>query len=139
MKFLCITVVGAIGGFLGGLAEVLYTALVAPTYYVEVLEQITYTFTSTPFLHAAYVGLVLHQVAAVLIGVGLAYLLIYTHPRRHYIASATLLLAIIWAINFFIIGPAFAPAFVALVPAGIALFSKLSFGAILGYTIKKFT
>ena len=51
------------------------------------------------------------------------------------IGGAVFLLALVWAVNFFIILPWLNPAFVTLMPYSVSLASKLLFGVTLGVVL----
>jgi hypothetical protein len=53
------------------------------------------------------------------------------------IAGATVLLVIVWAVNFFLVLPALNPAFVTLLPYGVTLFSKVLFGIAMGWVVQE--
>ena len=86
-------------------------------------------------------GIAVHMVFAVLLGVALAGLWQVLARRDSrgsgLYAVALAVLATIWAINFFVILPVVSPAFVLLVPYSVSLTSKLLFGLAAAETLRR--
>lgn len=131
---------GVLLGIAGGLAEIAWIGSygsLAGTDAAEVARAVSATvgrmlpnasFAAAPVFY----GIVVHMIAAVGIGVALAFLWRWTRAYRPsrfdeygFMLSA---LAIIWVLNFFVVLPLISPAFVDLVPYPASLASKLLFG-----------
>ena len=124
---------GALAGFCGGIAEVawvtVYSALTG-TSASQVAEQITASFLrdATALPSPVLLGIAIHLVLSVLLGIAFAATLWPKDPRRADlmpIALATLVA--VWIVNFFIVLPVLNPAFVALMPYAVTLMSKALF------------
>ena len=126
-------------GLVGGIAEIVWIGLIAPVSAPDpaaVARGVTEAVL--PGLAAGSgaiaVGLLIHMALAVVLGLALAVALRRALPveRHGTLAEAAMVvgaLAIVWAINFFVVLPMLSPAFLTLVPLWSALVSKLLFGA----------
>ena len=126
-------------GIAGGIAEIVWIGLVAPLSAPDptaVARGVTEAVL--PALGAGsgavVLGLAIHMALAVVLGLALAVLLRRALPveRHGTLGEAALVvgaLAIVWAVNFFVVLPMLSPAFLTLVPLWSALVSKLLFGA----------
>jgi hypothetical protein len=88
---------------------------------------------------SAIVGVTVHMVLAVALGIGLAAVLRPVGRRAPIGAVFPFMLcglAIIWGINFFIVLPVVSPSFVQLLPYAVTLASKLAFGLASGVTFR---
>jgi len=135
---------GCVAGFAGGLAEVLVMAAYSGASGlsgVTILSLITATFLPASFAFGglgAFDGLVIHLALSVAIGAGFGIFQYLIHKNRAVVSysfvlvTGALMLAGIWAFNFFVLLPEINPAFVAYVPLAPSFVSKLSFGITLG-------
>jgi hypothetical protein len=129
--------VGAVAGIAGGLAEIAWVTLygaLAGTPIEPVVRGVVATLM--PALAGSSwsipLGIVIHMSLAFALGLGLAvfverYQRQAQAPRVEF-ALVTLVLAVVWAVNFLVVLPYFNPEFVRLLPHGVTLFSKLLFG-----------
>jgi hypothetical protein len=126
-----------LAGAAGGAAELawigLYSAAIAAP-GAEIARQVTATVLPDA-VHAAWAptaGVALHMVLSVMLGIAFVAVLWGTHRRAPTAAavwySSVAGFAAIWAMNFLWILPALNPAFVALLPPGVTLASKILFG-----------
>lgn len=129
--------VGAFAGLAGGSAEIVWVTLYGsatgtPTAPLAhgVTQALIPSLAASPW--SAGLGVLLHFVLAIALGVALATVLWFVARRLHFghreFLIATLTLAAVWAINFFLALPQLEPAFVHLLPYGVTLLSKLLFG-----------
>lgn len=141
------SVVAAVAaGAAGGLAEIawvgLYNAAV-PASGLEVARQITVTALPAAggLAAAPAIGVGIHMLLSIALGLALAKLLLGRVPARYgrsgLIPAALAALAAVWAINFFVILPVVNPGFVTLLPLAVTLASKLLFGAAMGWTLQR--
>lgn len=132
-----VVAVGLAAGLAGGLAEIGWIGLYDLAGGVSsraVASEITRTLglEGIAGLSAVATGVLIHMLAAVLLGIALAAALRLPRPRIANPAveavAAVGFLAAVWGFNFHLLGPAVAPGFVALLPDGVSLASKLLFG-----------
>lgn len=87
----------------------------------------------------AIVGVAVHMALALALGVALALAeqIVTAAPRRAATTFAFMLgsLAIVWAVNFFVVLPAVSPGFVHLLPYAVTFASKLAFGLAAAMTL----
>jgi len=129
---------GLAAGLVGGAAEILWIGLVAPVSAPDpaaVARGVTEAVLPGLGAGAGAVaaGLFIHMALAVVLGLALAVALRRALPAERHgtTAEAAMVvgaLAIVWAVNFFVVLPALSPAFLGLVPLWSALVSKLLFG-----------
>ncbi|MDP1668635.1 hypothetical protein [Phaeovulum sp.] len=128
---------GLWAGLAGGTAEVLWIAIYRQLQgagSADVARGITETvfpsLAAAPYSVA--LGLVIHMVLALGLGIAAAYFVARVFPRLAgswaEVALIVAILASVWGMNFFVILPAINPAFVTIVPYGASLASKLLFG-----------
>lgn len=129
--------IGALAGFAGGLAEIVWVSLygtvtgtpVAPVARGVVVSLFP-ALGALPWSIA--LGILIHMVLAIGLGMGLA--LVFRFASRGFrigesVFGLTLLaLAGVWAVNFLIVLPHLNPAFVHILPYAVTLLSKLLFG-----------
>jgi len=126
-----------LAGFYGGMAEVVWVAvycLLTGRSGAEVAQQVTATLLPDLAGGSAAVpaGIAIHFVLALLLA--MAYVRLVWQPLARHLSGAAgtivacAALAVVWATNFFLVLPAVNPAFVALLPYGATLVSKLLFG-----------
>jgi hypothetical protein len=129
---------GLMAGFAGGAAEVIWIAVYRQLEGIgsaDVARGITETvFPSleTASSYSVALGLVIHMVLAVALGIAAAFAVARAFPRLAgtltEFAMIVGLLVAVWGMNFFVILPIVNPAFVTLVPYGVSLVSKTLFG-----------
>lgn len=129
---------GCWAGLAGGAAEIVWVILFQHLSGGEAAVVARgVTGSLFPQLEAASVaipiGIAIHMGLAILLGVVVAILLRALSPRVNGTAlepvAIIAFLIVVWATNFFLVLPAVNPTFVALVPYGASLVSKVVFGA----------
>lgn len=129
---------GVLAGLAGGVIEVAWIALYGQLAGAEPAGVATgVTRTIFPTLKAApltvALGITIHMMLAILLGIVVVLLLRSFWPRLTGTALAPLVVVAIlvgvWAVNFTVVLPALNPAFVSLLPYGVSLTSKVLFGA----------
>jgi hypothetical protein len=137
---------GVLAGAAGGLAEILWVSLYATITggnAATLSRGVTTAVGVTALLPAASaaMGVAVHMVLAVLLGVAVACLW-QAVARRQGVSSGYAVviaaLAAVWVMNFFVLLPAISPAFVHMVPYGVSLTSKLLFGLAAAETLRRF-
>jgi hypothetical protein len=136
---------GTLAGAAGGLAEIAWVSLYAAVTGGDaaiLARGVTTAVGVTALLPAASVtmGIVVHMVLAVVLGIALAGLwqaLARRLGTGSLYAVALAALASVWAMNFFVVLPAISPAFVHLVPYSVSLLSKLLFGLAAAETLRR--
>jgi hypothetical protein len=133
---------GATAGIAGGLAEVLVIALYSATSDTS-LATVGRQIAAAVGLdsNSALTGLWVHLALSAALGIALMFAwnrlaTISTGPAALYL-FASVTLAAIWAINFFIVLPVLSPAFVTLLPYTVTLVSKLMFGGAAARTAQR--
>lgn len=131
-------VTGAAAGLAGGVAEVLWVMVYAAASAVQtgaVARGVAAAMLPPSVaLGAAGIelGVVIHLLLSVTLGVALLLLLRglaqFVNVAPSEFAALPGLLAIVWAINFFVVLPSLAPSFPLLMPYAATLTSKLLFG-----------
>jgi hypothetical protein len=139
---------GLLAGAAGGLAEIIWISLYAsatggdPALLARGVTTASGVTALLPFAPAT-LGVTVHMSLAVLLGVALAGLWQALAPRLRGVsglyAALFMVLAAIWAMNFFVILPLISPAFVLLVPYSVSLMSKLLFAAAAAETLRRST
>jgi hypothetical protein len=133
-SFLGFLKIGVLAGMAGGFAEIAIVALYSAVTGGNAATVAREVATAAGLDNSSVVdGLVVHMGLAVALGVGLSAVMRVLGRRLHkdgavftFMAGA---LAMIWAINFFVVLPVVSPAFVHLLPYAVTLASKLAFGA----------
>ncbi len=132
-----VVAVGLAAGLAGGLAEIGWIGLFDLAGGVSsraVASEIARTLgvEGIAGLSAVATGVLIHMLAAVLLGIALAAVLRLLRTRVANPAveamTAVGILAAVWGFNFHLLGPAVAPGFVALLPDSVSFASKLLFG-----------
>jgi hypothetical protein len=124
---------GALIGLAGGAAEVAVVCAYARMTGADagaVAGGVAASFGLQPEIAT---GIAIHMLLAAGLGAGLYTLLRALPDRaRSYGAAPFMLasLAVVWAINFFVVLPVVNPSFIHLLPYGVTLASKLAFGAV---------
>jgi len=139
---------GIIAGAAGGLAEIAWVTLYAgltggnPAALargVTTAAGVNALLPSSP----AELGVAVHMLLAVALGIALAYTWSALHDRRPSLTNPypfmLTALAGVWAINFFVVLPIVSPAFVHMVPYAVSLTSKLLFGMAAAESIRRQT
>lgn len=128
---------GALAGLAGGAAEVawilLYSSL-GDTQGTAVAQGVTATFSSAvaDSPASAALGVAIHMMLSVLLGMAVAVaaqaLLLRSRSALLEPCFVVVSLIAVWAFNFFVLLPVINPEFVHLLPLGVTLASKVSFG-----------
>lgn len=137
--------IGIVAGLAGGVAEIFWIAIyerlsggeaaaVARGVTEALFPKLVAPATAVPL------GIAIHMVLAVMLGVAVAVLARTLLPRKtpavlEFIAVVGSLVCV-WAINFLLILPAINPAFVAIVPYTASLASKVFFGVAAALALK---
>jgi len=127
---------GVLAGAAGGLAEMVWVSVYAALTGGDaavLARGVTTASGAAALLPSATVavGIAIHMVLAVALGLALAVLwqaLSSRAPQSGLYAGTLAVLAAVWVTNFFVLLPAFSPEFVHLVPYSVSLMSKLLFG-----------
>lgn len=133
-----------LAGLAGGAAEVLWVTLysgISATSGQTIARQVTATFwpPAADWAFAPALGIAIHMALALALAAALVPLLLrfaaqYPAPGA-VMAGATAALALVWAVNFFLVLPVLNPAFVTLLPYGATLISKLLFGVTMAWML----
>jgi hypothetical protein len=135
-----------LAGLAGGAAEVLWVTLyssVTGTSGSVVAQQVTASVwpTAAAWTLAPVFGVVVHMVLALALAALCAPLLLRFAADCAAPAVITIVavmaLTLVWAINFFLILPVINPNFVALMPYGATLVSKMLFGIAMAAVIRR--
>jgi len=140
-KKISTTVTIFLAGIAGGTVEVVWVmlfCLAMPLQSSLVAEGIAQSFLpQMTGLSALTAGLVIHFVLSLLVASMVAMVLLRLLGERvdtrSAIAVSTTALAVIWAVNFFVILPVVNADFVTLMPYAVTLVSKLGFGVAMGW------
>lgn len=128
---------GIIAGLAGGLAEVVWIVLYASLSAGEAAAVARgVTGTVLPSLAASSwavaLGIALHMAIAVALGIAVAIVMrpLYGRPGHGTLGvfATVAALVAVWGVNFLVVLPVINPAFVALLPYGASLASKVLFG-----------
>lgn len=131
-------------GLAGGLAEVAWVSLygfVERASTFEVAREITATVipAASHLAVAPALGILIHFTLSLLLATVFGVAIWAPRARRFgrigIMASSVIALAAVWAINFFLVLPAWNPAFVTLLPLGVTLASKALFGISMGMVL----
>jgi hypothetical protein len=140
--------IGLLAGLSGGAAEVAWVSLYSnatETSGMIVAQQVTASvIPSAASLPAApLLGIAIHMLLSVVLGLAFAATIWRLAAPRlgaaAFLATAAVSLALVWAVNFFVVLPVLNPAFVTLMPYGITLTSKIVFGIAMGSVLLKFS
>lgn len=124
-------------GLAGGLAEIAWVGLYSmftPLSGAEVAREVTASvFPGLVALpSAALLGVAIHFLLSLLLAAGFVFATARLFTPRWRTAgaftSALVALALVWAVNFFVVLPAINPMFIGLMPYTVTLISKLLFG-----------
>jgi len=133
--------VGLLAGLSGGAAEVAWVSLYSnatETSGMIVAQQVTASVVpaAAGLPAAPLLGIAIHMLLSVVLGLAFAVTIWRLAAPRlgaaAFLATAAFSLALVWAINFFVVLPMLNPAFVTLMPYGITLASKVLFGITMG-------
>ena len=133
--------VGLLAGLSGGVAEVAWVGLYSnatETSGMLVAQQVTASVApaAAGLPSAPLLGIAIHMLLSVALALAFAATIWRLAAPRlgaaTFLAIAAASLALVWAINFFVVLPALNPAFVTLMPLGATLASKILFGIAMG-------
>jgi hypothetical protein len=133
-------------GLAGGAAEILWVMLYSSVTDVsagQVAQQVTASVWPAAALSPAapLAGIVIHMALALALAALCAPLLLRIgaqHAAGGAMAMmAVLALTLVWAVNFFLVLPVINPGFVALMPYGATLISKMLFGLAMAAVIRR--
>ncbi len=133
--------IGLLAGLSGGAAEVAWVSLYSSateTSSMIVAQQIAASVVpaAAALPSAPLLGIVIHMLLSAALGLAFAATIWrLAAPRLGaavFLATAAVSLALVWAVNFFVVLPALNPAFVTLMPYGATLASKILFGIAMG-------
>lgn len=132
--------IALLAGVGGGAAEIVWVALyssVTSTPGVEVARQVTASVfpVAADLTLAPVIGIAIHLLLSIALGFAFAgivwRLLAPRFGANALMPAAIATLALVWAVNFFVVLPVLNPAFVTLMPYAATLASKLLFGVIM--------
>ncbi|MBI3898910.1 MAG: hypothetical protein HY308_11515 [Gammaproteobacteria bacterium] len=134
-------------GLVGGLAEVVWIVLYSQVSTLsaadvsrQVVGSVAPALAGSTFAPALEVTV--HMALSVLLVLAFGLLVWSPLTRKRAsaltIAASTVALALVWAINFFVVLPYLNPAFVSLMPYPVTFFSKLLFGLAAGWSLYRF-
>ena len=132
---------GLLAGLSGGGAELAWVSLysnVTETSGMAVAQQVVASVApaAAPLPSAPLLGIAIHMLLSVALGVAFAATVWrLAAPRLSaagFLATAAVSLALVWAVNFFVVLPALNPTFATLMPYGATLASKILFGIAMG-------
>ena len=128
-------VIGGLAGLAGGLTEVVWIWVYATWTGGDAGEVARAVTDAVGFggqsVSPAAGGIAIHMGLAVLLGLGLAFVLSSIGGLLSGIgvyATVIAALAIVWSVNFIFVLPLISPQFVQIVPYGVSFISKLLFG-----------
>jgi len=133
--------IGLLAGLSGGAAEVAWVGLYSnatETSGMIVAQQVTASVVpaAAELSFAPLLGITIHMLLSVALGLAFAVTIWRLAAPRigaaAFMATAAASLALVWAINFFVVLPVLNPAFVSLMPYGATLASKILFGIVMG-------
>jgi len=133
--------IGLLAGLSGGAAEVVWVSLYSNATGMSgmaVAQQVTASvIPSAASLPAApLLGIAIHMLLAAALGLAFAATIWRLAAPRlgsaAFMTTAAVTLALVWAINFFVVLPVLNPAFITLMPYSITLVSKVLFGIVMG-------
>jgi hypothetical protein len=129
-------------GIAGGLAEVAVVALYCAGSEVSAADVARHIASAVELDgSSAWTGLLVHMTLAAILGVAIAFVRSAAgeHSARAMPLYASMLIALaaVWVINFFIVLPVLSPDFVTLLPLPLTLVSKLCFGGIAAFTLRR--
>ncbi|MGH8635455.1 MAG: hypothetical protein ACRET7_15155 [Burkholderiales bacterium] len=133
--------IGLLAGLSGGATEVAWVSLYSNatgTSGLTVAQQITASVMpeAASLPAAPLLGVAIHMLLSMALGMAFAATLWRVAAPRlgaaAFMTIAAVSLALVWAINFFVVLPVLNPAFVTLMPYGVTLASKVLFGITMG-------
>lgn len=137
--------VAALGGFAGGVAEMIWVAFYGGLTRINpdavargITESLFPAATESSF--GPSIGIAIHLLLSIVLAAAFAWALwrpvLLRFGAGATLGSAVLVLAGVWAVNFFAVLPILSPAFVTLLPYDASLVSKLLFGLVMGLTLR---
>jgi len=133
--------IGLLAGLAGGAVEVAWVGLyssVMGTSGMTVAEQVTTSLipAAAGLPAAPLLGIAIHMLLSVALGLAFAATIWRLAAPRlgtaAFMTTAAVSLALVWAINFWVVLPVLNPAFITLLPYGVTLASKILFGIAMG-------
>lgn len=134
-----------LAGLAGGAAEVLWVALYSGftgTSAMTVARQVAASVwpAAADWASAPVLGIAIHMALALALAAAIVPLLLHfvaAPPEgKSIVLGAVSVLAVVWVVNFFLVLPWVNPTFIALMPYGVTLTSKLLFGAAAGAALR---
>lgn len=135
-------------GMVGGMMEILWVSLYSSLSSVSatnVAREISITllpFTANSH-YAPMLGILIHLILSLLLTISFNAIILKPAVRQFGNSSIILFsfttLAIVWAVNFFIVLPVLNPSFITLMPYNVTLISKLLFGLAMAWVFIKQT
>ena len=133
--------IGLLAGLSGGAAEVAWVSLYSnatDTGGMIVAQQVAASVVpaAAALPSAPLLGIAIHMLLSVALGLAFATTIWRLAAPRlgaaAFMATAAASLALVWAVNFFVVLPVLNPAFITLMPYGVTLVSKMLFGTAMG-------
>ncbi len=135
-----------IAGMVGGMIEIIWVSLYSSLSSVSatsIAKEISITLL--PFTenapYAAMLGILIHLILSLILAISFSALILKPTVRQFenstIILCSGITLAIIWAVNFFIVLPIVNPSFISLMPYIVTLISKLLFGFAMAWVFIK--
>ena len=127
---------GTLAGLTGGLAEIVWIWIYGVISHIDsasVAHGVSRAVGIETLADPVVLGIAVHMTLAGVLGIALAFAmqpLLGRWGRGQLVTYATLVatLAMVWAVNFFVVLPVLSPGFVGLVPYEVSLLSKILFG-----------
>jgi len=127
---------GTLAGLTGGLAEIVWIWIYGVMSHIDsgsVARGVSQAVGLETLADPVVLGIAVHMTLAGALGIALAFAMqpLLAHwGRGHLISYASVIaaLAMVWALNFFVVLPVLSPGFVGLVPYEVSLLSKILFG-----------
>jgi len=135
-----------LAGLVGGAAEVLWVMLyssVTDTSGAVVAQQVTASVwpAAAAWSLAPMLGVAIHMALALALAALCAPPLLRIAARHAapgvIMMTAIMVLTLVWAVNFFLVLPVINPGFIALMPYGATLISKMLFGLAMAVVVRR--
>ncbi|MBU1191746.1 MAG: hypothetical protein KKA36_07185 [Gammaproteobacteria bacterium] len=133
-----------IASLAGGLAEIIWVSLYAATSSLAaatVAREVTASLLPAfaVGITGIWLGIVIHMLLAILLGFAFAFVLWrpFVRPRGPVatLAASVATLAVVWAVNFFVVLPLLNPVFITLMPYSVTFASKMLFALAMAVTL----
>lgn len=137
-----------LAGLAGGATEILWVMLystITATSGTTIARQVTASLwpVAAEWSLAPALGIAIHLALSLALATVLVSFLLRFAAQRlapgMVIACAAAMLALVWAVNFFVVLPTLNPGFVTIMPYAATLFSKILFGIAMAWVIRKKT